>query len=98
MAEGNNKDNNIGYIENVPYGEHMRNMFMIYAEDVIKSRAIPDARDGLKPVQRRIIQAMYGLGLHPGSQFKKCARTVGETLGIYHPHGRDFLKSSVINQ
>lgn len=71
----------------VPFNEHMTNMFTIYALDVIKNRALPDVRDGLKPVQRRVIYAMNGLGLHSNSPYKKCARTVGETLGRLHPHG-----------
>lgn len=65
----------------VPFSDHMTNMFTIYALDVIRNRALPDVRDGLKPVQRRIIYAMNGLNLHPNNVYKKCARTVGETLG-----------------
>ena len=54
---------------------------------VIVSRALPDARDGLKPVQRRILYAMYDMGLRPNTSYKKSARIVGEVLGKYHPHG-----------
>jgi DNA gyrase subunit A len=61
--------------------------FMQYAMSIILGRALPDARDGLKPVHRRILYAMHGLGLQPDSSYRKCARVVGEVLGKYHPHG-----------
>lgn len=54
---------------------------------VIVGRALPDVRDGLKPVHRRILYAMHDLGISPGKPYKKCARVVGEVLGKYHPHG-----------
>ena len=57
---------------------------------VIVARALPDARDGLKPVQRRLLYAMYDMGLRPESSFKKSARIVGEVLGKYHPHAIFF--------
>lgn len=78
----------IGHVVQVPFEEHMVEKFSAYAMDVIKDRALPDVRDGLKPVHRHILYAMRGLGLHPNSQYKKSARTVGETLGKYHPHGK----------
>jgi DNA gyrase subunit A len=65
----------------------MRSAYLDYAMSVIVARALPDARDGLKPVQRRILYAMHELGLRPGSPYKKSARIVGEVLGKYHPHG-----------
>ena len=65
----------------------MKVSYMDYAMSVIVSRALPDVRDGLKPVQRRILYAMHGLGMSPGSAHKKSARLVGEVLGKYHPHG-----------
>lgn len=61
--------------------------FYDYAEYVIGDRALPDVRDGLKPVQRRIIYAAHGLGIRPGTPYKKSARIIGEVLGKYHPHG-----------
>jgi len=67
--------------------EEMRSAYLDYAMSVIVSRALPDVRDGLKPVQRRILYAMHELGLRPNSPYKKCARIVGEVLGKYHPHG-----------
>jgi len=65
----------------------IKNSFMQYALSIILGRALPDARDGLKPVHRRILYAMYGLNLGPTSAHRKCARVVGEVLGKYHPHG-----------
>jgi len=65
----------------------MRSAYLDYAMSVIVSRALPDARDGLKPVQRRILYAMYDMGMRPDAPYKKSARIVGEVLGKYHPHG-----------
>ncbi|MFN2166731.1 MAG: DNA gyrase subunit A, partial [Anaerolineae bacterium] len=64
----------------------MREAYLDYAMSVIVSRALPDARDGLKPVQRRILYAMHDMGLRPTSSHRKSARIVGEVLGKYHPH------------
>jgi len=71
----------------VSIGDELRNSYLDYAMSVIIGRAIPDVRDGLKPVHRRILYAMEGLNLHAGSAYKKCAAVVGEVLGKYHPHG-----------
>jgi len=67
--------------------EEMKKSYLSYAMSVIVGRALPDVRDGLKPVQRRILYAMHGLGLLPGRPYRKSARLVGEVLGKYHPHG-----------
>ena len=67
--------------------DEMRTSYLDYAMSVIIGRAIPDARDGLKPVHRRILYAMRGLNLTPGNAYRKCATVVGEVLGKYHPHG-----------
>jgi len=67
--------------------QEMKSSYLDYAMSVIVSRALPDVRDGLKPVQRRILYAMDGLGLHHNSPYKKSARIVGEVMGKYHPHG-----------
>jgi DNA gyrase subunit A len=67
--------------------DEISNSYMQYALSIILGRALPDARDGLKPVHRRILYAMNGLSLGPGSSHRKCARVVGEVLGKYHPHG-----------
>jgi len=78
--------NNQG-IKSVDIKNEMEQSYLDYAMSVIISRALPDARDGLKPVQRRILYAMYDMGIRPDSEFKKSARIVGEVLGKYHPHG-----------
>jgi DNA gyrase subunit A len=71
----------------VSIGDELRNSYLDYAMSVIIGRAIPDVRDGLKPVHRRILYAMDGLNLQANSAYKKCAAVVGEVLGKYHPHG-----------
>ena len=77
----------VGLIKQVNIDQEMRESYLSYAMSVIVSRALPDARDGLKPVQRRILYAMYDMGLRPDTPYKKSARVVGEVLGKYHPHG-----------
>ena len=77
----------VGEIRTIGIEEEMRSSYLDYAMSVIVSRALPDVRDGLKPVQRRILYAMHDQGMRPGSSYKKCARLVGDVLGKYHPHG-----------
>ncbi|MFC2025946.1 DNA gyrase subunit A [Chloroflexota bacterium] len=77
----------IGLVKKINLDEEMQQSYLDYAMSVIVSRALPDARDGLKPVHRRILYAMYDMGLRPESGYKKSARIVGEVLGKYHPHG-----------
>jgi DNA gyrase subunit A len=77
----------VGLIRQVNIDEQMRESYLDYAMSVIVARALPDARDGLKPVHRRILYAMADMGLRPDSPFRKSARIVGEVLGKYHPHG-----------
>src|SRR6202022_274929 len=77
----------IGTVRLVKIEEEMGGSSLDYAMSVIPSRALPDVRDGLKPVQRRILFAMDELGLRPTAAFKKSARIVGEVMGKYHPHG-----------
>lgn len=71
--------------------------FLAYAKEVIENRALPDVRDGLKPVQRRILYCMYELGLEPDKPHKKSARIVGEVLGKYHPHGDAAVYGALVN-
>lgn len=80
-------DENAGEIRKITINEEMRGSYLNYAMSVIVARALPDARDGLKPVHRRILYAMHDMGLRPGTGYKKSARLVGEVLGKYHPHG-----------
>ncbi len=77
----------LGKVRSVNIEDEMRSSYLDYAMSVIISRALPDVRDGLKPVHRRILYAMHGLGLNYTSPHKKSARIVGEVLGKYHPHG-----------
>ena len=74
-------------IINVEINKEMRKSFLDYSMSVIVSRALPDVRDGLKPVHRRILYTMYENGLYPEKAYRKCADTVGSVLGRYHPHG-----------
>jgi DNA gyrase subunit A len=74
----------------------MSRSYIEYAMSVIVGRALPDARDGLKPVHRRILYAMYELGLTPDRPFRKCARVVGEVLGKYHPHGDTAVYDALV--
>ena len=85
-----NKDEN--KIENknvvpVNISDEMKSSYLDYAMSVITGRALPDSRDGLKPVHRRILFAMNGIGLSSSAKFRKSATVVGEVLGKYHPHG-----------
>lgn len=77
----------IGDVQLVNIEQEMRDAYLDYAMSVIVSRALPDARDGLKPVHRRILYAMHDMGVRASSSYKKSARIVGEVLGKYHPHG-----------
>ena len=77
----------IGIVKQIDIDGEMQQAYLSYAMSVIVSRALPDARDGLKPVQRRILFAMHDMGLRADSPYKKSARIVGEVLGKYHPHG-----------
>ena len=76
--------------------EEMKRSYLEYAMSVIVGRALPDARDGLKPVQRRILFAMHELGLTPDRPFRKCARVVGDVLGKYHPHGDQAVYDALV--
>ena len=76
--------------------QEMQRSYLEYAMSVIVGRALPDARDGLKPVQRRILFAMHELGLNPDRPFRKCARVVGDVLGKYHPHGDQAVYDALV--
>ncbi|KAF0108308.1 MAG: gyrA [Anaerolineaceae bacterium] len=77
----------LGLVRKIDIDREMQEAYLDYAMSVIVSRALPDARDGLKPVQRRILYAMYDMGIRADSPYRKSARIVGEVLGKYHPHG-----------
>ena len=77
----------VGNVRPIKIEDEMRSSYLDYAMSVIVSRALPDVRDGLKPVHRRILYAMEDLSLRHNAAFKKSARIVGEVMGKYHPHG-----------
>ena len=79
------------------FSEEMRNSYRDYAMSVIIARALPDVRDGLKPVQRRILYAMDELGLAPDKPHRKSARIVGDTMGKYHPHGDSSIYDALVH-
>ena len=83
-------------IVTVELRDEMRKSFIDYAMSVIVSRAIPDVRDGLKPVHRRIIYGMYELGLAPNERYRKAAKTVGDVMGNYHPHGDSAIYEALV--
>ncbi|MBP8000915.1 MAG: DNA gyrase subunit A [Chloroflexi bacterium] len=86
----------VGLIRPIDIDHEMRESYLSYAMSVIVSRALPDARDGLKPVQRRILYAMYDMGLRPTLAYRKSARVVGEVLGKYHPHGDQSVYDAMV--
>ena len=86
---GNNANSGENILRVVPVDIEieMKKSFIDYAMSVIADRALPDIRDGLKPVHRRILYGMLGLGFTPDKAYRKCATTTGEVMGKYHPHG-----------
>ena len=83
-------------IKTISIEQEMRSSYLDYAMSVIVSRALPDVRDGLNPVQRRILYAMDELGMRPNSSYKKSARLVGEVQGKYHPHGDTSVYAAMV--
>ena len=83
-------------IQDVNYADVMNQSYIDYAMSVITDRAVPDVRDGLKPVQRRILYDMAELGLSSDKPYKKCARIVGDTMGKYHPHGDSSIEGALV--
>lgn len=84
------------YVLNVSYEDEMQKSYIDYAMSVIVQRALPDVRDGLKPVHRRILYAMQELNLHPDKIYRKSARIVGDTMGKYHPHGDSSIYEAMV--
>src|SRR6188472_4154559 len=83
-------------IVDIPISQARSESFLAYSLSVITSRATPDVRDGHKPVQRRILHAMAGLGLRPDRPHRKCAGVVGDTMGKYHPHGDGSIYDALV--
>lgn len=86
----------LGSIQPITIEQEMRTAYLDYAMSTIVARALPDARDGLKPVHRRILYAMYDMGIRPDGAYKKSARIVGEVLGKYHPHGDSAVYDAMV--
>ncbi|MFH1598146.1 MAG: DNA gyrase subunit A [Patescibacteria group bacterium] len=95
-AASEDRTNQIGKIETRPIVDEMQTSYLDYAMSVIVARALPDVRDGLKPVHRRILYAMWQMGLRSSSKFRKSAAVVGEVLGKYHPHGDMAVYDSMV--
>ena len=95
MADETPKNGQNGNVQQVDIDSQMRDAYLDYAMSVIVARALPDARDGLKPVHRRILYAMQELGIRSNSSYKKSARIVGEVLGKFHPHGDSAVYESM---
>ena len=85
-----------GEIENINLKDALEERYLAYALSTIMHRALPDARDGLKPVHRRILHAMRLLRLDPRSEPKKCARIVGDVMGQFHPHGDQSIYDALV--
>ena len=85
-----------GRIEPRELEQEMRSSFLDYAMSVIVARALPDVRDGLKPVHRRVLYGMHEAGMQPNRPYKKCARIVGDVMGTYHPHGDAAIYDTLV--
>ena len=94
--EQNQEGHHYGYVKEVDLNRAMRTSFLSYAMSVIVQRALPDVRDGMKPVHRRILFGMNELGVYPDKPHKKSARIVGEVMGKYHPHGDTAIYDSMV--
>ncbi|MCB2223393.1 MAG: DNA gyrase subunit A [Actinobacteria bacterium] len=90
------RPDNAGRIETIDIESEVKSSFLEYAMSVIVSRALPDVRDGLKPVHRRILFSMYDSGIRPTSPFRKSARVVGEVMGWFHPHSNDAIYDAMV--
>ena len=90
------EEETIGHVEEVKLADALQERYLAYALSTIMSRSLPDVRDGLKPVHRRLIYAMHQLRLDPASGFKKCARVVGDVIGKFHPHGDSSVYEALV--
>jgi DNA gyrase subunit A len=89
-------DEVVGYVEPIEINLEMERSFLEYSMSVIVSRALPDVRDGLKPVHRRILYSMFDQGLRPDRPYAKCAKVVGDVMGTYHPHGDSAIYDALV--
>src|SRR5690606_17184470 len=86
----------VGKVEPQPLVDELKTSYLDYAMSVIVQRALPDVRDGQKPVHRRVLYALWKIGLRSGSKFRKSATVVGEVLGKYHPHGDQAVYMTLV--
>ena len=96
MPSGDETQNERSNVQTIDIESEVKNSFLEYAMSVIVSRALPDVRDGLKPVHRRILYSMYDAGIRPGSPFRKSARVVGDVMGWFHPHSNDAIYDALV--
>src|SRR5688500_11483706 len=96
MADLTNEPLGGGRIESRELEQEMRSSYLDYAMSVIVGRALPDVRDGLKPVHRRVLFGMHEAGLQPNRPYKKAAATVGDVMGKYHPHGDASIYDTLV--
>ena len=89
-------DDLAGTIQDAPLADALSERYLAYALSTIMSRSLPDVRDGLKPVHRRLVYAMHQLRLDPTAGFKKCARVIGDVIGKYHPHGEASVYEALV--
>src|ERR1700733_7822033 len=83
-------------IQPVNIEEEMRRLYLDYSMSVIIGRALPDVRDGFKPVHRRILYTLHGMGLEFNKKYAKCAKVVGQAMGVYHPHGDSAIYDTMV--
>jgi len=95
-GNGNGNGNGSEHVRLIDIESEVRTSFLEYAMSVIVSRALPDVRDGLKPVHRRILYSMYDAGIRPGTPFRKSARVVGDVMGWFHPHSNDAIYDALV--
>src|SRR5688500_18577684 len=98
MEGGNDLAALTGRIEERELTQEMRSSYLDYAMSVIVGRALPDVRDGLKPVHRRVLYSMHDLGLQPNRGYRKSAFIVGEVMGKYHPHGDSAIYETLVRK
>jgi len=91
-----NQDQNEEVFQHIDIEQEMQDSFLEYAMSVIVSRALPDVRDGLKPVHRRVLYSMWDSGIRPGTPYRKCSRVVGDVVGWFHPHAPEAVYDSLV--
>src|ERR1700691_3754670 len=96
MGNNTKKIDNTPVITDVSFKDALSERYLAYALSTIMQRSLPDVRDGLKPVHRRLLYAMMQLKLDPKSGFKKCARVVGDVIGKFHPHGDASIYEAMV--